>query len=105
MGDTHYDPTDRHRTTHSRAGLTMKDNFLWPGFILLGVALSGIVATVAVAAYHHYEWLTATAPIALLATVAASLWFIVELRRVTLLEGAPRARVRLLDTVDRQAGS
>ncbi len=86
MGDTHHDPTDRHRTTHPRAGLTMKDNFFWPGFILLGVALSGIIATVAVAAYHHYKWLTTMALIALLGTIAATLWFIVELRRVSLLE-------------------
>jgi uncharacterized membrane protein YcjF (UPF0283 family) len=86
MGDTHHDPTDRHRTTHPRAGLTMKDNFFWPGFILLGVALSGIIATVAVAAYHHYEWLTTMALIALLGIIAATLWFIVELRRVSLLE-------------------
>lgn len=86
MGDTHRDPTDRHRTTHPRAGLTMKDNFFWPGFILLGVALSGIIATVAAAAYQHYEWLTTMALIALLATVAATLWFVLELRRVTLLE-------------------
>lgn len=64
----------------------MKDNFFWPGFILLGVALSGIIATVAVAAYHHYEWLTTMALIALLGTIAATLWFIVELRRVSLLE-------------------
>lgn len=63
----------------------MKDNFFWPGFILLGVALSGIIATVAVAAYHHYEWLTTMALIALLGTIAATLWFIVELRRVSLL--------------------
>ncbi|OBF00239.1 UsfY protein [Mycobacterium sp. 852002-10029_SCH5224772] len=65
----------------------MKDNFFWPGFILLGVALAGIIATVAVAAYQHYEWLTTMAVIALLAVVAASLWFVVELRRVALLEG------------------
>lgn len=86
MGDTHHDPTDRHRTTHPRAGLTMKDNFFWPGFILLGVALSGVIATVAVAAYHHYEWLTTMALIALLGIIAATLWFVVELRRVSLLE-------------------
>lgn len=53
MGDTHHDPTDRHRTAHPRAGLTMKDNFFWPGFILLGVALCGIIASLAVAAYQH----------------------------------------------------
>lgn len=64
----------------------MKENFFWPGFMLLGVALSGIIASLAVAAYHHYEWLTTMAIIALLATVAATLWFVVELRRVTLLE-------------------
>lgn len=86
MGDTHHDPTDHHRTTHPRAGLTIKDNFFWPGFILLGVALSGIIASLAVTAYQHYEWLTTVAIIALLATVAAALWFIVELRWVTLLE-------------------
>ncbi|MDV6978771.1 UsfY protein [Mycobacterium intracellulare] len=64
----------------------MKDNFFWPGFILLGVALCGIIASLAVAAYQHYEWLSTVAIIALLATVAATLWFVVELRRVTLLE-------------------
>ncbi|GFG98251.1 protein UsfY [Mycobacterium timonense] len=100
MGDTHHDPTDRHRTAQPRAGLTMKDNFFWPGFILLGVALSGIIATVAVAAYHHYEWLTTLAVIALLATAAAILWFVVELRRVTLLEEQPW----LLGASDHQAG-
>lgn len=64
----------------------MKDNFFWPGFILLGVAVSGIIASLTVAAYQHYEWLSTVAIIALLAIVAATLWFVVELRRVTLLE-------------------
>lgn len=86
MGDTHHDPTDRHRTTHARAGITMKDNFFWPGFILLAVGFFGIIGTVVVAAYHHHEWLSTTVLIAVLGTVAATLWFVVELRHVTLLE-------------------
>jgi uncharacterized membrane protein YcjF (UPF0283 family) len=86
MGDTHHDPTDRHRTAHPRAGLVMKDNFFWPGFILLGVAFFGVIGAVVVAAYHHYEWLTATVLVAILGTIAAALWFVVELRHVTQLE-------------------
>ncbi|WP_343599817.1 protein UsfY [Mycobacterium sp.] len=82
MGDTHHDPTDRHRTTQPHAGITMKDNFLWPGFILFVVALAGMISTAAAAAYHHYEWLETTVLIAVLATVAGALWFVVELRRV-----------------------
>jgi hypothetical protein len=64
----------------------MKDNLLWPGFILLAVALSGMVSTAAVAAYRHYEWLATTVPIAVLGTVAGALWFLVELRRVARID-------------------
>ena len=46
MGDTHHDPTDHSRTTQPHAGITMKDNLFWPGFILLAVALSGVIAVV-----------------------------------------------------------
>ena len=42
MGDRHHDPTDHFRTTQPHAGITMKDNLFWPGFILLIVAVSGI---------------------------------------------------------------
>ena len=38
----------------------MKDNLLWPGFIPLAVALSGMISTAAVAAYGHYEWRATT---------------------------------------------
>jgi uncharacterized membrane protein YcjF (UPF0283 family) len=86
MGDTHHDPTDRWRTTQPRAGITMKDNFFWPGFILLIVALAGMVSTAAVAAYQHYEWLATTVLVAVLATVAGALWFVAERRRVTRIE-------------------
>lgn len=86
MGDTHHDPTDRHRSAHPRAGLVMKDNFFWPGFILMAVALNGIIGGVLVAAYQHYEWLTATLLVAALGSIAAALWFIVELRHVAQLE-------------------
>lgn len=86
MGDTHHDPTDRHRTTHARAGITVKDNFFWPGFILLVVAFSGVVGTVVAAAYQHYEWLATTALVAVLGTVAGALWFVVEMRHVTLID-------------------
>ncbi|HZE16257.1 MAG TPA: protein UsfY [Mycobacterium sp.] len=86
MGDTHHDPTDHSRTTQPHAGITMKDNLFWPGFILLAVALSGMISTAAVAAYGHYEWLATTVLVAVLGTVAGALWFIVELRRVTLID-------------------
>ena len=35
----------------THAGLAMKDNFFWPGFILLAVAVFGMISTVAAAAY------------------------------------------------------
>ena len=86
MGDTHHDPTDHSRTTQPHAGITMKDNFLWPGFILLAVAVFGMISTVAAAAYRHYEWLATTVLVAVLGTVAGALWLVVELRRVTRIE-------------------
>ncbi|BBX74630.1 UsfY protein [Mycobacterium shinjukuense] len=86
MGDTHHDPTDHCRTTQPHAGITMKDNFFWPGFILLAVALFGMVGTAAAAAYRHYEWLATTGLIAVLATVAGALWFVVERRRVARID-------------------
>lgn len=82
MGDTHHDPTDHSRTTHPRAGITMKDNFFWPGYILFVVAMFGVVAAVLAAAYRHYEWLSATVLISVLAAIAGTLWVIVELRHV-----------------------
>lgn len=82
MGDRHHDPTDHFRTTQPHAGITMKDNLCWPGFILLAVALGGMIGTAVVAAYGHYEWLATTVLVAVLGTVAGTLWFVVELRRV-----------------------
>jgi uncharacterized membrane protein YqjE len=79
----------------------MKDNLLWPGFILLVVALSGMISTAAAAAYRHYEWLPTTVLVAVLGTVAGALWFLVEVRRVARIdeqwhvgdaERAPRQR-------------
>lgn len=96
MGDTHHDPTDHSRTTHPRAGITMKDNFLWPGYILLVVAMFGMVSSVLVAAYRHYEWLATTVLIGVLATVAGTLWLLVEVRHITTLdEQWARAQQRL----------
>lgn len=86
MGHTHHDPTDHFRTMHPRAGITMKDNFFWPGFILLAVGLFGMVSTVAAAAYGHDEWLATTVLIAVLGTVAGALWFRVEVRHLTLID-------------------
>ena len=54
----------------------MKDNLLWPGFILLAVAFSGMISTAAVAAYGHYEWLATTVVVAVVGTVAGGLWFV-----------------------------
>ncbi len=86
MGDTHHDPTDHSRTTQPHAGIAMKDNFFWPGFILLAVAVFGMISTVTAAAYGHYEWLATTVLVAVLGTVAGALWLVVELRRVTRIE-------------------
>lgn len=86
MGHTHHDPTDHFRTMHPHAGITMKDNFFWPGLILLTVGLFGIISSVVAAAYRHYEWLATTALIAALGVVAGALWFLLEVRHVTLID-------------------
>ncbi|WP_306248457.1 MULTISPECIES: protein UsfY [unclassified Mycobacterium] len=86
MGDTHRDPSDRYRTTQPRAGLTLKDNLLWPGLILFAVAVAGLICTVALAAYGHHDWVMTTVVISALATLAGALWFVVELRYVTHIE-------------------
>ncbi|OBJ07166.1 protein UsfY [Mycobacterium sp. 1465703.0] len=86
MGDRHHDPTDHFRTTQPRAGLTMKDNLLWPGFVLLAVAVGGTISALAVAAYGHDEWLVRTVLVAVLGLVAATLWFVAELRRVSRID-------------------
>jgi hypothetical protein len=86
MGDRHHDPTDHFRTTQPHAGITMKDNLFWPGFILLAVALGGLISATAAAAYRHYEWLATTGLVAVLGTVAGALWFVVERRRVTRID-------------------
>lgn len=86
MGDKHHDPTDHFRTTQPHAGITMKDNLFWPGFILLAVALSGVIGALVDAAYRHYEWLATMGLVAVLGTVAGALWFVVECRRVTRID-------------------
>lgn len=82
MGDRHHDPTDHFRTTQPHAGISMKDNLYWPGFILLTVAFFGVIGTAATAGYQHREWLATTALIAVLGIVAGTLWLVVERRRV-----------------------
>ncbi|OBF26080.1 UsfY protein [Mycobacterium sp. ACS1612] len=64
----------------------MKDNFIWPGLILLVVSMFGVIGAAAAAGYRHYEWLPATILIAVLGTVAGVLWLVVENRRVTRIE-------------------
>jgi len=86
MGDTHHDPTDRSRTTQPHAGIAMKDNFFWPGLILLAVAMFGLISTAVAAAYGHYEWLATTVLVAVLGVVAGALWLVVENRRVARIE-------------------
>jgi uncharacterized membrane protein len=86
MGDTHDDPTDHSRTTQPHAGIVLKDNFFWPGLILLVVAMFGSISTAAAAAYRHFEWLSTTVLIAVLGAVAGALWFVIEHRRVTRIE-------------------
>jgi uncharacterized membrane protein YcjF (UPF0283 family) len=91
MGDTHHDPSDHLRTTHAHAGIVVKDNFFWPGFILLAVALFGMASTAAVAAYQRYEWLAATILISVLGTIAGALWLLIEIRFVTRIDQQTRA--------------
>ncbi len=86
MGDRHKDPTDHFRTTQPHAGFTMKNNLYWPGFILLAIAVSGMISATAAAAYGHYEWLATTGLVAVLGTVAGALWFVLENRRVTSID-------------------
>jgi hypothetical protein len=86
MGDRHHDPSDHFRTTQPHAGITMKDNLFWPGFILLAVGVAGMIGTAAVAAYGRHEWLATTVLVAVLGTVAGALWFVVELRRVARID-------------------
>ena len=86
MGDTHDDPTDHSRTVQPHAGITMKDNFFWPGLILLVVAALGLISAAAVAAYRHYEWVSTTVLVAVLGAVAGALWLLMEDRRVTRIE-------------------
>jgi len=82
MGYTHHDPSDHFRTTQPHAGITMKDNFFLPGFVLLAVALAGVMCTAVVAASGHYEWLATSVAVAVLGTITGPLWFVVEARRV-----------------------
>ena len=91
MGDTHQDPSDHSRTTQPHAGIVMKDNFFWPGLILFAVATFGLMTTVAAAAYGRYEWVPSTVLVAVLGVIAGALWFVVEHRRVTLIDKQPRA--------------
>jgi hypothetical protein len=86
MGDTNDDPTDHCRTTQPHAGITVKDNFFWPGLILLVVAMFGLISTAAAAAYRHYEWLCTTVLIAILGAVAGALWIAMEYRRVNQID-------------------
>jgi hypothetical protein len=64
----------------------MKDNFFWPGLILLAVSAFGMISTAAAAAYRHFEWLSATVLIAALGALAGALWIVVENRRVKSIE-------------------
>ena len=86
MGDTHHDPSDHSRTTQPHAGIVMKDNFFWPGLVLFAVAAFGLITTVAAAAYGRSEWVTSTVVIAVLGVIAGALWFVVEHRRVRLID-------------------
>jgi hypothetical protein len=86
MGDTHDDPTDHSRTMQPHAGIVMKDNFFWPGLVLLAVSTFGLIGTATAAAYRHFEWVSSAMLIAILGAVAGALWFVIENRRVTRIE-------------------
>src|SRR3954452_18773828 len=80
MGDTHDDPTDHSRTMQPHAGIVLKDNFFWPGLILLAVSTFGAISTALAAGYRHFQWLSTTVLIAVLGAVAGALWFVAENR-------------------------
>lgn len=99
MGDTNDDPTDHSRTAQPHAGIAVKDNFYWPGLILLAVATLGLIGTAVAAGYRRFEWLPATVVIAVLGAVAGALWLVLENRRVACIEAQwdaahPGERVR-----------
>ena len=74
------------------AGIAMKDNFFWPGLILLVVAMFGLISAAAAVAYRHYKWHSTAVLIAVLGTVAGALWLVMEHRSVTRTEVVGRAR-------------
>ena len=86
MGDTHHDPCDHSRTHQAHTGITMKDNFYWPGLFLLALGVLGMIATVAAAAYRHHEFIATTGLVAVVATLAGAFWLVVERRRVLRIE-------------------
>jgi hypothetical protein len=86
MGDTHHDPLDHAHTTHGRYGITMKDNFYWPGLLLLALGVLGMIGTVAAAAYGHHEFIAITGLVAACATLAGAAWMVFERRRVRRIE-------------------
>jgi len=45
-----------------------------------------LITTVAAAAYGRSEWVTSTVVIAVLGLIAGALWFVVEHRRVRLID-------------------
>ncbi len=69
-------------TVLPHAGLTMNDNLIWPGLILVVVGMLGVISGVATAAYGRYEWLPTTVLIAALGWVFGVIWLVVERRRV-----------------------
>ena len=70
----------------NRTRVSLKDNFFWPGLILLVVATSGLISMAATVAYRLYEWLSTTAVFAVLGAVAGALRLVMEHRRVTRIE-------------------
>jgi hypothetical protein len=86
QGYTHQDPMDHFRTVLPQAGIAMTDNFIWPGLILLFVAMFGLISTAAAAGYGHYEWCPTTVLIAVFGMVGGVLWLIVAHRRVARIE-------------------
>lgn len=95
MGDTNLDPADHFRTAQPHAGLAVKDNFYWPGLILLVVAAFGLTGVVVATAYRRYEWVSTMVLIAVLGAIAATLWFVLENRRVMRIEDQWTADHRL----------
>jgi hypothetical protein len=86
MGDTSRDPIDRHRTTRSRAGESMKNAARTPGMFLVAAGVVAFAVCLASFALRQVGLGVGAAVVALLATGAGFGWMAMESRRIRHVE-------------------